>query len=173
MLSCLRAALGVLLLLICSCSSRSAPTRKSTYRMGERAQVGRLIYIVLDTEWLDRLGDPPNARLPEQRFLTVRVSVTNSGTTLSAVPLLSVSDMSGGRKFSEITDAPAVPEWLGFLRTVKPADTIYGRVVFDVPPAAYQLRISTDAEPENEEFATVDLPLELDRPHLPSPSARQ
>ena len=173
MLPQLRAAVGVLLFcVLCGCSSRGAGSRKAAYRMGERVPVGSLIYVVLDTEWLDHFGDPPHARLPEQRFLAVRISVTNSGADSSAVPQLSLSD-PGGRKYSELADAPAVPEWLGYLRTVKPAETLYGRVVFDVPAAAYRLHLSTDDEPENEPFAGVDLPLQLDRPRPPLPSARQ
>ena len=80
MLPQLRAAIGVLLFcVLCGCSSRGAGSRIAAYRMGERVPVGSLIYVVLDTEWLDHFGDPPHARLPEQRFLAVRISVTNSG----------------------------------------------------------------------------------------------
>jgi len=57
---------------------------------------------------------------------------------------------------------------------VKPADTLHGRVVFDVPTAEYRLKLSDDAEPENVKLATVDLPLQLGAPRIPiSPTAGQ
>jgi hypothetical protein len=136
------------------------------FRMGERIQVGSLIYIVLDTEWLDRIGDGPNPRLPHNRFLTVRLSVTNSGVVTSGVPPTSVLD---GRDESspELNDANGLPEWLGSIRSVKPAETLHGRTVFDVPTGGYQLKLSDDAEPENVKIALVDLPLQLERPQVP------
>jgi hypothetical protein len=130
--------------------------------MGDRVQVGTLIYTVLETEWLDQLGEDPNSRMPRNRFLTVRLSVTNSGSAPSGVPLMSVADASG-HSFAEMNDTPAPPEWLGYIRTVNPADTLHGRVVFDVPAGAYRLMVSDDAEPENVKSAAIELPLQLDR----------
>jgi hypothetical protein len=135
------------------------------YRMGERVQVGPLIYTVLDTEWRDQIGDASNPRLPGNRFLAVRLSVTNSGAVTSAVPTAAVID-SHGESHTELNDAGGVPEWLGYIRSVKPADTLIGRVVFDVPAAAYDLKLSNDADPENVISATVDLPLEITRPQI-------
>jgi len=140
--------------------------------MGERVQVGPLIYTVLETEWLDQI-DAPIPRIPHDRFLAVRLTVTNSGITTSGIPPLSVSDRRG-TSYPELTDAEGVSEWLGYIRTVKPADTLHGRVVFDVPTAEYRLKLSDDAEPENVKLATVDLPLQLGAPRIPiSPTAGQ
>ena len=45
---------------------------------------------------------------------------------------------------------------IGYLRQVQPADTAMGNLVFDAPPARYQLRL---ADEEESKFALVDLPL--------------
>ncbi len=154
-----------LVLFLSGCSSHSSSVDSKMYRMGERVQVGPLIYTVLDTEWLDQI-DAPNPRMPHDRFLAVRLTVTNSGVATSAIPPIFVSDRRG-TSYPELTDAAGVPEWLGYIRTVKPADTLHGRVVFDVPAAEYQLKLSDDAEPENVKLATVDLPLQLGAPRVP------
>ena len=93
--------------------------------------------------------------MPRSHFLIVRLSVTNSGVTTSGILSISVSDR-GGTSYPELTDAEGLSEWLGYIRTVKPADTLHGRVVFDVPTAEYELKLSDDAEPENVELAMVD-----------------
>jgi hypothetical protein len=138
--------------------------------MGERAQAGALIYTVTGTEWLDRLGEEPNVRIPEHKFLAIEVSVTNSGASRSAIPLLSLTD-ARGQRYQEQTNGEGLKDWLGFLRQIKPADTERGRVLFDVAPAAYKLRVVNDAEPENERAALVDIPLELG-PAFPQPGMK-
>lgn len=138
--------------------------------MGERVQVGTLIYTVLETEWLDQFGEGANARMPRNRFLTVRLSVTNSGIAPSGVPPMSITDASG-HSFAELNDSPAPPEWLGYIRTVQPADTLHGRVAFDVPAAAYQLKVSDDVEPENVKSVAIELPLQLDHLRVQTPPA--
>jgi hypothetical protein len=166
----LKTACAAIILIVCllatGCSSTtSSPGLAKIYNMGERVQVGTLIYTVLDTEWLDQLGDGPSARMPRNRFLTVRVSVTNSGAAVSAIPPMTLTT-SGGQDYTELTDAPGVPEWLGYIRSVKAAETVHGRAAFDVPAGAYQLHLSNDAEPENTITARVELPLQLSRPQV-------
>jgi hypothetical protein len=138
--------------------------------MGERVEVGSLIYTVMDTEWHTQLGEGPDARLPQHRFMTVRLSVTNSGVSDSAVPAMSLVDAQG-QAYPELTDGHGVAEWLGLLRTVKPAQTERGRVLFDVPTGAYRLRVANDADPEEQKAAHIDLPLQL-TPALPEAPAR-
>lgn len=138
--------------------------------MGERAQAGALIYTVSEAEWLDRLGEEPNVRLPERRFLAIRLSVTNSGAATSGIPMLSLVG-SRGERYSEQTSGEGLTDWLGFLRQVKPANTERGRVLFDVPAGAYRLRVVNDAEPENERAALVEIPLQLG-PAIPQPALK-
>jgi hypothetical protein len=156
-------AIPALCLFAAGCSSQGSPGSTKVYQMGERVQAGPLIYNVLDTEWLDQIGDGASARLPRNRFLAVRLSVTNSGAVTSGVPPIAAIDFRG-ESHDELSDAAGLPEWLGYIRRVQPADTLLGRVVFDLPPAAYQLKLSNDAEPENAIFQMVDLPLQLTRP---------
>jgi hypothetical protein len=102
--------------------------------------------------------------------MTVRLSVTNSGVSDSAVPAMSLVDAQG-QAYPELTDGHGVAEWLGLLRTVKPAQTERGRVLFDVPTGAYRLRVANDADPEEQKAAHIDLPLQL-TPALPEAPAR-
>jgi hypothetical protein len=136
--------------------------------MGEAVQVGPLIYTVLDAEWFDQLGDPPNVRVPQQRFLAIRVSVTNSGSGPSGVPTLRLED-SRGKAHEELTNGEGLSDWLGYLRTVKAAQTERGRLLFDVPLGTYRLRVVNDADPENERVALVEIPLQLGSP-IPAPA---
>ncbi len=156
------AVVGVLGLMafVAGCGSRATETDTKMYKMGERVQVGPLIYTVLDTEWMDSLGEVPEVRMPQHRFLAVRVSVTNSGAASSGIPAFSLTDV-GGTSFSELNDGRGLNEWLGYLRTIKPAETIHGKALFDVPAASYRLSLMNDAAPEEAKVATVDLPLDL------------
>jgi hypothetical protein len=162
---------GVVLLLCAlavGCSSGTFRTSPTVHPMGQPVQVGPLIYTILEAEWSEQLGDPPSVRTPQQRFLEIRLSVTNSGAGPSGVPALRLVDAQG-RTYEELSDGEGLREWLGYLRSVKPAQTERGRVLFDVPVGAYRLRLANDADPENEKVALVDIPLQLGSP-LPMPA---
>jgi hypothetical protein len=161
-------ALTLALCGFCSgCSGRKDSSTAKMYRMGERAQVGPLVYTVLDTEWLDQLGDAPTARLPQHRFLAVRISATNGGVAAVNIPSTTLVSASGVQ-YGEIEDASALPQWLGYIRTVKAADTLHGRVLFDAPPADYQLKLSSGSgDPDRELTVNVDLPLQLGIQRIP------
>jgi hypothetical protein len=159
--------------LLGGCSpERNARRDPKMYRMGEPVKTGPLVYTVLDTEWLDQVGDVAAPRLPRHHFLSVRISVTNAGSATSGVPPLTIAD-SHGATFAEIDDAKGFAEWLGYLRSVKPAETLHGRILFDAPTGDYQLMVTDDADPDKQASATVEMPLELTRPQLhaePPPS---
>lgn len=157
--ACLGAAVAAGLFLS-GCSGGKSGADATVYRMGEPVTVGPLIYTVMDTEWRTQLGEGPTARLPEHRYLLVRLSVTNSGASNAVVPAMSVLDSSGQSRL-ELADGQGVEEWLGYLRSLRPAETDRGRVVFDVPPSAYRLRVTNDAEPGTEKVALIDMPLQL------------
>jgi len=63
--------------------------------------------------------------MPHNRFFAVRLTVTNSGVVTSGIPPIFVADQRG-TSYPELTDAEGVSEWLGYIRTVKPADTLHG-----------------------------------------------
>jgi hypothetical protein len=152
---------------------KSAGGPPKLFRMGEHVRAGNLVYTVLDTEWLDQLvlGDSPTPRLPRSLFLSVRISVTNSGSATSGIPPLTLIDYRD-RTHPELSDAGGLPEWLGSIRSVKAAETVFGRVLFDVPAGDYRLKVTDDAEPENQKSATVEMPLQLTRPQVEVPPAQ-
>lgn len=165
MLNLSRAGMAVALCgFLGGCSSpQTSPRDPKVYQMGESVKTGPLVYTVLDTEWFDQLGDPAAPRLPRNHFLAVRFSVTNTGSLTSGIPPLTV--MSSQRvTYAELNDANALPEWIGYIRSVKPAETVHGRILFDVPTGDYRLKVTDDAEPENQSSATIQMPLELIRP---------
>ena len=95
------------------------------YRMGEKVVDGPLIYTVIETSWVMQLGDMFHARLPEQRFMLVSISVTNSGGREVSVPLLTLKN-SSGKEFEEVGDGQGIDRWFGLLRTIQPAQRCKG-----------------------------------------------
>lgn len=135
------------------------------YSMGERAQAGQLIFTVFENRWLPQLGSEPNARIPNNRFLLLRLSIVNSGSNEAPVPPLTLIDDSGQR-YSEVSDGDGVPQWIGYLRRMKPADTLTGNIVFDAPARHYKLEVKDDAD---EKKALIDIPLSFNVDQTPMP----
>ena len=135
--------------------------------MGDRVQLGSLIYIAYDSQWLTHAGDGASARIPENRFFVVRVSVTNSGAGNVAIPAMTVTD-DDGKVYDELPNGDQVPQWIGFVRSVKPADSLQGNVVFDCSPRRYRLKVSDENEQNS---ALIDIPLTFgaETPEVPSP----
>lgn len=146
-----------------SCVERAPEVR--TYTLGQKATLGHLIYLALETQWLPAFGEGPAARAAQNQFLLVRLSVTNGGSADAAVPNFSVEDGTG-RRFPELTDGSGVPDWIGALRTLAPADTIIGNAVFDVPTSHYTLHV-LDEDSQHE--ARIDLPLNFQNGPLETP----
>jgi hypothetical protein len=156
-----RGALGFLCglgVLLTGCKT-SGGDMKTPLNMGERVRVGPLMYTVLESEWRSQIGEDVAARLPTHRFLMLRLSVTNSGADQVAFPFLALLDDKKAR-FMELSDGTGVPEWLGYIRRIEPAQTLDGRIVFDVPPAEYNLEL-TDGNTENESTAMVKIKHDL------------
>ena len=128
------------------------------FPMGEKVQVGGVIYTVLDAEWTGEL-DPgsPTARTPTHRYLLVHLSVNNAGSKEVNLPLLNAVD-SAGQEHLELSEGQGVVEWLGLLRPLNPTESKDGRIVFDIPMGAYNLRLSDGGDPESERTALVALP---------------
>src|SRR5436190_498825 len=64
-----------------------------------------------------------------------------------------------GNTFPEVGDATitsAVPQYIGYLRRVKPAENAQGHALFDAPPRHYKLKILDE---DRERTAYVDIPL--------------
>ncbi len=150
----LTAALSAAMMLAaCSSSEASFPVR--IHPMGERVELGHIIYTVFETQWMTHMGEGPLARVPQNRFFLVRMSAVNSGGGDVMIPNLTIQD-DNGNAFTEMSNGDGVPQWMGFLRSVKPADTAQGNIVFDAPPRHYKLRITDES---GERAALVDIPL--------------
>jgi len=149
-------------LLLNACSSRPSSVR--TYSLGEKAVAGHIIYTVYETQWLPQFGVGPAARVPQHRFFLVRMAAVNSSSADLIVPNLTIED-DNGNSYPELRDGDGVPDWVGYLRQVKPAESARGNLLFDAPPAHYKLRI-TDENEENSAY--FDIPLSFGTESLPT-----
>jgi len=129
--------------------------------MGDRVAVGPLTYNVIETAWRSQLGDEFKVRMPEQRFLMITVSVTNGGGRDISVPLLMLENQNG-KQYLEADSGEGVDSWFGLLRTLNPAQTQQGRLLFDVPLGSYRLRLTDGGEAGSEKYAWVAIPLHID-----------
>ena len=168
---CLKVSLAGALVVGLAASSGCAPARAPearVHRMGERVTVGSFVYNVFDDQWRTELGEGPDARIPKDRFFLVHMSALNGGSAEFLVPTLTLVDDSG-QSYAELSNGDQVPSWLGFLCRVKPAETLQGDVVFDVPPKHYRLRVGDENDQKHEE---VDIPLSFSdqAPEIPQPA---
>jgi hypothetical protein len=161
----LAAVLTVATLISCS-SSAGGNSVVPQYAMGERAQAGAVIYTVFEKRWMAQLGAGESARIPKNRFLLLRLSMVNSGSGEAMAPSMTLID-DNGQRFPELSDGDGVPQWTGFIRRIKPADTMTGNVVFDVPASHYKLELTDESE---EKKALVDIPLSFEQDQVPVPA---
>jgi len=146
----------------------------TVHQMGERVQIGPLIYTVLEVEWLSQLGseNPKSPQAPENKFAVIRLTITNSGNREISLPLLQIEDEKGNR-YMELAEVQELDEWMGVLREISPAETMQGKIVFELKPQSYRLRLTNAAEPDVERFAYVTIPLRLDvTPPIKKPVAQ-
>ncbi len=149
------------------CSETKFPVR--TYSLGEKVSLGHLTYTVFETQWLTQAGAPPDLRLPQNRFFLVRMSANNSGSSDVMVPTLSVVD-DKDNIYPELDHGEGIPQWIGFLRSVHPAGSVAGNLVFDCPPGHYKLKITDE---DGDRAALVDIPLNFinETPEVPVPGS--
>lgn len=152
----------ILSALLAGCGAHEK-TSKTPHAMGERVQVGPLVYTVLEADWENELGDGSNSRMPKSRFLVIRLSVRNDGNKEVTLPLFHL-ESGQGQETLELDNGEGVMEWLGLMRPLTPANTMQGRIVFDVATAPYRLRLTDGGELENERTAYVTIPLKLTAP---------
>jgi uncharacterized protein DUF4352 len=150
---------ALLVLLLGGCQ-RSGPPR-TDFSMGERVPVGLVTYTVVETAWRPQLGEGFKIRTPEQRFLLIRISVTNGGPKDISIPLLTLEG-NNGQTYREIADGEGVDNWFGLLRTLSPNETQQGNVLFDVPLTSYKLRVPDINVSGFEGYASVQIPLRID-----------
>jgi hypothetical protein len=87
------------------------------------------------------------------------------------VPNVSVID-DNGKAYPEISDGTGVPQYIGYLRRVKPAEAAQGHALFDAPPRHYKLRITDE---DGEHAGLVDIPLSFtsESPDVPQVGDRK
>jgi hypothetical protein len=160
--------ISVLAIALSSCSKESAPPVR-TYSMGDRVELGHLVYTVYETRWMTQIGAGPTARIPENRFFLVRLSVGNTGSGEVLIPDITLEDDTG-TSFPELTDGDGVPDFQGVLRPVSPGESVAGNVLFDAQPGHYKLHIFDE---QSQRTALVDIPLSFrsDSPDVPSAEA--
>jgi len=141
-------------MLLSGCSEKTTPPPR-VYAMGDKAAVGPVLYTVFETQWLTHLGVPPDEKVPQNRFFLVRIGAVNGGGSDTMLPSMTLED-DKGQSYSEVTTDVGAPQWLGVLRSVHPADSTTGNIVFDCPPAHYTLHINDDLTGRS---AIVDIPL--------------
>ena len=140
--------------------SRTQPARLD-YQMGEKVSFGKVTYNVIESAWRTQMGDQLNLRIPQQRFLLISISVTNSSGSDVSVPLFQLEG-ANGREYRELEDGRGVDNWFGLLRTISPAQTQQGRILFDVPLSSYRLRLTDGSEAGEEKYTWVQIPLRMD-----------
>jgi hypothetical protein len=145
---------------ISACGARQNSIRID-YQMGERVTVGPLTYNVVESSWRSQLGNEFKLRMPQQRFLMITVSVTNGGGHEVAIPLLMLEN-ANGQSYLESDNGEGVDNWFGILRSLAPAQTQQGRVLFDVPLTSYKLRLSDGGPAGLERYSWVQIPLRMD-----------
>jgi len=127
--------------------------------------VGQITYSVIETTWKTQLGESFKARTPEQRFLLIRISVTNGTGKDVSIPLLTLEGPNG-QTYRELANGDGVDNWFGVLRTISPGQTQQGNVVFDAPLTSFKLRMPDLNESGFDGYASVQIPLRMD-PDLP------
>ena len=125
------------------------------FSAGEKATVGNLSYSVIDTQFAPSLGeDAASQRTPQNRFVMVQISVSNSGSADAVIPGMTLVEDSG-QSYHELADGTGVPRWLGVVRKVGSTQTEAGVVLFDAPAKHFRLRLTDELEDE----VSIDVPL--------------
>jgi len=152
-------SLAVLSAWLSACQSTAHKGLIGDYKIGERVQIGPLVYNVYETQYLVK---SPDSRVPKERFFIVHLSVMNGGAAQSSqsIPAFSLVD-DAGQSYNESENGAGVAQWLGFARKIRSAESLTGDIVFDVAPKHYKLRIADETD---EHYAFVDLPLDFGEP---------
>ena len=145
-------------LLLTGCNKQNSV--QINFQMGDRITDGPVAYNVIQTIWRTQLGDIFKTRVPENRFLMITLSATNGGGKEVSIPLLTLE--GDNKEYRELENGDGVNNWFGLIRTISPAETRQGNIVFDVPLTSYRLRLTDGGEPGTEKFVWVDIPLRLD-----------
>src|SRR5262245_25493206 len=143
------------------------PPPVNVFRLGDRVQAGPLVYNVFEADWRAKLGEAGEARLPAQRFLIIHLSVTNSSSESLSMPALTLVD-DAGHAFTESMNGQNVESWFGLSRKLKPVETLEGRILFDVEPKSYKLKLDDDTNTGPVSMVEMPLRFDVEAPAVPS-----
>jgi len=162
--SLLAVAAGALIFGSCS---RQDSEQVQSFDLGHRVSLGHLTYTAFDAQWHPQLGSGSTARVPQYRFLVVRLSVANGGSEEMLIPNLTIAD-DKGNTHEELNDGEGVANWVGYVRRAKPAESLDGTILFDAPPQHYRLKVTDE---NGDRAAYIDLPLSFgaELPEMPTP----
>ena len=146
---------------LCSSGCSDKPQVRAEYSMGEHARVGQVTYSVIESAWRTQIGESFKSRTPENRFLLIKISVTNGTGKDVSVPLLTLEG-TGGQSYPELADGAGVDNWFGVLRTISPGQTQQGNILFDVPLTSYKLHLPDLSDADTGNYASVQIPLRID-----------
>jgi hypothetical protein len=162
------------------CGQKKSGSGAIEFRIGEPLLVRPFTYTVLETRWKPQLGELFSMQIPQHQFLLIRLSITNSGGSPAAAPLLTLEGPDG-TVHNEHQKGEGLANWLGLIRIVPPAQTDEGWIIFDVPPNNYVLRCYGEVIDDVEQVGLFRIPLNLDSmnetpmvdiPGAPSPDKR-
>jgi hypothetical protein len=128
--------------------------------MGENVPVGQMTYVIVESAWRNQLGESFRVRSPQQRFLLLKLSVTNGTGQDVSIPLLTLEGPNG-QTYRELAQGEGVENWFGLLRTLSPGQNQQGNILFDVPLTSFKLRVPDVADPGLEKYVSVQIPLQI------------
>ncbi|HXW12926.1 MAG TPA: hypothetical protein VEN79_00325, partial [Terriglobia bacterium] len=91
----LHALLAASVCLLAGCGARSSALPTRAHPMGEKVPMGKLTYIVFETEYLTQIGEGPVPRIPQNRFFLVKLSVSSGASDTVSVGAFQVEDENG------------------------------------------------------------------------------
>src|SRR5258707_10849800 len=59
-----------------------------SFSMGQRVEIGPITYTAMETTWETKLGEGATAKVPQNRFLVIKLSVTNGADNVVTIPLM-------------------------------------------------------------------------------------
>ena len=155
----LPALMLVCLILLGGCKKAPDTTVIGNFKMGETVQAGPLTYRVMEAHWGSEVPGVTNR--PTDRYVVIRLDITNTGDRIIPLPTLTMQNAKG-QSYSEVTKGVSeAPGWLGLLRTLNPKQKMEGTVVFDAPIGGYRLLLPDGGEVGSEKFANVEIPADL------------
>lgn len=150
------ALIAAAFLSLTGCPDAKSTAEQRVYQMGERVDVGGVVYTVLESEWRASIGEGSDEIIPKNRFLILRVTITNGTGTPANLPFLTVENAKQ-ESTMEVDNAKPVAGWMGLVRVVAAAQTEEGKMVFDVPPGNYKVRVSNGSG-DSEVTRLVEVP---------------